>query len=303
MVNMLGLSRLFIHMALFGSIHCSSQCLPKNEPILKTVERITSVDGKISVEVVDKWFSNHKKSDVGTIASPEAGWQNRARVYGVDCEAVFQVVHRSSLTTLSELHSWLKFPIWTRIGISKIQMGKHNAFVLSRPKINDYLSDHIYVADLDKDRVVIVRMITLGPSDKENRSKAIQEFMQFVSRDVGTTEFKWLNKSKIIPKLFVDKRDAPTSIVTASDRLAQLLTPEEKCHLLKNIHNDYELIEHWPVTGDGVSRLHWIMVYWGLNDPSSPLRKSIRPSGEDLDNSSYILEVVKSTEKLLRDKG
>lgn len=287
-------------LVLFTPLCLTAQNLPRVERNLSPTRRIVSVDEKIVLNS-DKWFSGHNNSELGIIASSEAGWQNKAHIYGFDCEVVFQIVDGTLLANANKLHGWLKFPKWSRIKTTQKHIGERNAYVLTRKGFPQECSDQIIVIGLDGNKILVMRMIALGSSKEEDRLKIIKDFVAMNTKEIASSKFTELEIGQNIAKFFLDNRDVPDSVSDAAKRLVCDLSAVEQSHLLKNIHNEYELLERWPTVGDEVEKLHWIMIYWGLNDPNSPLRKSIgRLSSSD--NGGYILEVLKSTEKLLREK-
>lgn len=299
---MVNVRNLFLKLLVSGSLCCLAQDLPRVEAVVKPFDKLVSVDGQFECgNEGTKWFSERKPSEVGLIASPDSGWQNRAHVHGFDCVAVFQILPKAFEKDAGKLHPWMKFPAWSHISLAKVKLGEVNAVVLSRNKLSDFSFDQIYVACFDADRLIAVRVISLGPSRDVDRAKAAHEFIQMVRKKPEGASQPLGDLPRIDRRVFADKRDTPSTVAAASLRLAGDLTPEEQEHLLKSIHNENELFEAWPTKGDVVARLHWILVYWGLNDPDSPLRKSIGQL-HDADNGSYVFEILKATEKRLREK-
>lgn len=300
---MVNVRSVFINLLASTSLYCLAQDLPRVEAMVKPIEKLVSVDGLFETgNDGSKWFSEHQPSEVGLIASPESGWQNRAHVYGFDCTVVFQILPKAFEADPGSLHSWMKFPAWSRGGVTKMTLGGVDAVVLSHRKLSDFSFDQTYATSFDADHFLVLRVISLGPSSDKDRTKAVQDFLQLLRKNHESGPGAGRDMTRIDRRAFIDKRETPNTVSAASMRLANDLTPEERKHLLKNIHNENELFERWPTKEGVVPRLHWVLVYWGLNDPSSPLRRNI---GElrDADNGRYVLEILKATEKRLREKG
>ncbi|GLH67737.1 hypothetical protein [Geothrix edaphica] len=289
------------NLILCGSLYSAAQDYPKNEAHSSPTRRIVSVDGKASYGS-EKWFSSYHKPELGTIASPEGGWLNRAHILGVDCEFAFQWIGMESFVEAKGIHDWMKFPKWSRVSVGKEKFDGFVVYSVGRGDLSNRVSDHIYVACDDQSRVVIIRLITLNHLKGRSRIDLVQNLLGLVGGNfkASSVELSKVGKS-INASKFVVARDVPTTMAEATQRLIKVLTPVERDHLLKNIQDEPDLLDHWPTVDGEVNRLHWMTIYWGLNDPSSPLRRDIgKPKG--LSNADYLLEVLKRVEKLLREK-
>lgn len=260
---------------------------------------IRSVDGLLKCDI-RFWHGEYVEIGGMITSSPVSGYKNNAARMDRDYVMIFQVVGDGD-GLVRNMHEWLKFPRWSMVQPRMMKIKGNDVCVFSRKGFNDQSSDQVYAIKVSGDKWIFLRLYVYAKSTQEFRCTLVTELMDVFEKNSMKCESARKENLKDMAPFLKDAREVPDTLQEAGARFVKESTPGEIHYLMDNIDNPGMLIEEWPENGGNINRIDWIMYRWGLNDPTSPLRKSIGlPDGKE--NDAYIYEVLKSAWTLITGK-